>query len=163
MRSNYYKINTPLFISMLLLLVHCDFKINPPNTSVVKTYKESNAVSSMDLPPDFGSFYDRFHTDSNYQIDHIMWPLPGKVIENEQGELQSTTNWTQEEWTIHQKMPSNGAYDLNYTTTGPDYVQEIIINRTSGHGLIRRWRKINGDWILSYYSGLLSAKSLETL
>ena len=163
MQYNYYNPRILILLSALFICIQCDLKIKKPDTAIVRSHSEVIDLNSDRLPKDFGLFYDRFHTDDDFQMAHITWPLSGNVIENDNNTIESSSNWTKEDWTPHRKMPSDGAYDLIYSTPNSDYIQEIIMNRQVGHGILRRWRKINDQWFLTYYSGMLSAETLEKI
>jgi len=108
-------------------------------------------------------FYDQFHTDNSFQIAHIIWPLPGKLITDEDDVVQLTSSWSEEDWTYHKKPPADGNYNILYNTLVDTMVDEYIMNRLTGHGILRRWRKQNDQWMLTYYSGLQSAERLKEL
>jgi hypothetical protein len=55
---------------LLILLLHQGCK---PKATVTENEPSEEAVPDT-LPDDFVEFYDKFHTDSAYQLEHIIFP-----------------------------------------------------------------------------------------
>lgn len=154
-----------ILISCILCIISCDVRLRAPNSEYIlnKNNQDIESVSDNSLPEDFSVFYDQFHTDNSFQIAHIIWPLPGKLITDEDDVVQLTSSWSEEDWTYHKKPPADGNYNILYNTLVDTMVDEYIMNRLTGHGILRRWRKQNDQWMLTYYSGLQSAERLKEL
>ena len=58
--------------------------------SVKPDKKESRPFSK---PENFDKFYNRFHTDSTFQMSRIKFPLQGKIIQGDQETKWSRDNW----------------------------------------------------------------------
>lgn len=96
----------------------------------------------MDLPDGFSDFYYRFHNDSIYQLDHILFPLK----EKDNGE-----NWTTEDWVINKQFELN---EEEFSVTMENFngiVTETIKANTGVFQLQRRFAKFDGQWTLIYY------------
>ena len=74
------KIHSILFLALALLsVISCKLKPNQESLSE----EEISEYYSDDLPEDFVDFYNLFSSDSVYQIQHIVWPLSGKISESD--------------------------------------------------------------------------------
>src|SRR5690625_7123694 len=76
------------------LLFSLSFLISLALGSCQSDEKKDVSISSEmveDTPPDFQDFYIQFHTDSGYQMEHILFPLDGTPARSEEhtSELQS--------------------------------------------------------------------------
>src|SRR5690625_6922575 len=74
-----------------------------------------------DTPPDFQDFYIQFHTDSGYQMEHILFPLDGTPAAEQQND--GDFRWTREEW----KMHSMDHFDPGQFTVRRDIVDSTLI------------------------------------
>jgi len=113
--------------------------------------------SAGDLPKDFLQFYQKFHTDSAYQMAHIEWPLKGEKSSavEEDGPLTTQLHeWEPETWKImHLPDTSMSTLKRDYEMVG----QVLIIERMSypmvGFGYERQFYKEDDDnWRLIYYA-----------
>jgi hypothetical protein len=121
--------------------------------------KEAEQVtqSSVQLPQDFLVFYEKFHQDSLFQMEHIVWPLQGDTDEQVDSAHYQKKNaeWRPETWHI-QKMDFNqNDYIIEYKMLGDVLVIERIRPKTANYGVERRFAKQGeGEWALIYYSDL---------
>ena len=54
-----------------------------------------------ELPKGFSAFYQQFHQDSAFQMDHIVFPLEGIPDNADQETIQSGTfRWRKENWSL---------------------------------------------------------------
>ncbi len=109
------------------------------------------------LPQDFISFYDKFHTDSLYQLNHIVWPLRGipRVTNQSVEELQKF-EWKKKDWVLHSKPdPADKELIIEYDLSVPNIITENIHFRNTELRMMRRFAKSNkGEWFLIYYAAL---------
>ena len=107
------------------------------------------------LPKDFNEFYQKFHTDSLYQMSHIEWPLKGeKGISADSTQAQSLTEWTPEKWRL-MLMPDTSMSTLirSYETVGDVVVIEKMFYPMVGLGYERQfYKEEDGSWKLIYYA-----------
>lgn len=121
--------------------------------------KEAEQVTetAVQLPQDFLDFYEKFHQDSLYQIEHITWPLQGDTDEQVDSLhfKKKNTTWDQARWRM-QKMDFNqNDYIISREMLGDIIVIEQIRPRTANYGIERRFAKQgDGQWALIYYSDL---------
>lgn len=141
----------PVFLGACLLCTACKQNQNTPQV-------ESVTTSGTQLTADFNAFYEKFHTDSVYQMTHIAWPLQGDKSE----QIDSThyqkkeTYWEQSNWDLHRPVDyRSGDYKRQVQTLGDGLVIEYILITAGGYGIERRFAKQpDGEWNLIYYSDM---------
>ena len=143
--------------SLFLLLVACR-NSSPSSSNVPSESGQINAVQPGQLPAGFMDFYDKFHTDSLFQVAHIAWPLQGETTE----QVDSTrarrklVQWEPAKWRMHRKVDfSTGEFKQEWEMMGSDLVIEFISYRAANFGLERRFvKREDGDWELIYYADM---------
>lgn len=106
------------------------------------------------IPADFRAFYDKFHTDTNYQKEHITFPLSG-LPANADTLSYNDFRWNAENWKWHRNIdPSLTGYDREWQMVTDEMVIETIIQQTSRIGMERRFAKMDNGWMLIYYAGM---------
>ena len=126
---------------------------------VKKKGQTSEANKTPDIPESFYSFYQKFHTDSLYQLDHISWPLEGKVWADSLGMIDAS--WTRETWRMHQLVDfDEGEYLQELKMIGDVMVIEVIRTGLGNFGLERRFALQGSDeWQLIHYTGMHEMKN----
>ena len=96
----------------------------------------------------FDAFYDQFHTDAQFQLDRVSFPLEGKY-EGPEGSI----DWNKQNWEIHrQKVSEISDPNLNTELRRIDDVMiEKVQLRGGGYYAERRFQLIDGKWYLVYY------------
>ncbi len=112
--------------------------------SVKPDKKESRPFSK---PENFDKFYNRFHTDSTFQMSRIKFPLQGKIIQGDQ-----ETKWSRDNWI----MMKTRIYDIDttmYKTTfkkrETSFYQKFWLEN-SGLSSEYRFELIGNKWFLVY-------------
>ena len=101
------------------------------------------------LSAEFEQFYEQFHTDSSYQIDHIIFPLEGMTYDEDNNSIVKL--WTPENWIMHKPFDDmGGTFTRSYTEFGGIISEKIIDDRNISN-MERRFSKIQGEWSLIYY------------
>jgi hypothetical protein len=121
---------------------------------------DSSAVE-VQLPADFFEFYDKFHSDSAYQVAHITWPLQGDTDEKIDSVhfQKKRTAWTPENWRMQRMDFNHDDYFFDRQMLGDLIIVERIRPRTANYGIERRFAKqSDGQWALIYYSDLQEIK-----
>lgn len=105
---------------------------------------------------DFEAFYNRFMTDSIYQMEHIIFPLEGIPDHADSTKIRGTSfRWTKEGWVMHRKFdPANSGYKVEFIPFGNDLMVENITHHSGQYGMMRRFAKLNNEWQLIYYVGM---------
>ena len=154
--SSLLKSKIALFFSLFVLLtalIQCKTEGN--NTS--DTTGSSREQAKNELPRDFLDFYDKFHADSAYQVDHITWPLRGiPRIKDQSIEDLENFHWKKENWELHQKPHFNNKdYVVKFDLSVPNIITEHIIMNKSNLRMMRRFARSNkGEWFLIFYTYL---------
>lgn len=101
---------------------------------------------------DFNDFYFRFHTDSLFQINRVIFPLKGFQSDNttEESEGFDESNRSKDDWIMmHQPVIDS---DLILETQKTDtLVEERIYIEGAGFETGRTFKRINNIWYLDYY------------
>ena len=115
---------------------------------------DTNTTEMKPLPEDFRTFYEKFHTDSMYQISHISFPLKGLPSNADSSVLrQDTFHFRANDWQMHRSVDfSTGEFVQSIAQIGDIIVTEHIIKSDNTFGIERRFAKLSdGQWYLIYY------------
>jgi hypothetical protein len=106
------------------------------------------------LPLDFADFYRDWHSDSLFQIKRTAFPLAGLPQGADSIVLsQDTFRWYPGTWVLQKHLPDqDSTFSVDRRVLNEDMIEEIIIEKTYGFGIIRRWAKMDGKWTLIYYA-----------
>ena len=90
-------IATIILFSLMLIISSCGSDADNSGDNDQNDVQEGQ----IDLT-DFYAFYQKFHKDSIYQIDHISWPLEGLPSDADSATIASGTfYWTRDNWRMH--------------------------------------------------------------
>jgi hypothetical protein len=110
--------------------------------------KGNPAEEVSTIPDDFYPFYDRFHSDSLFQMDHIIFPLTGEPAEEALKGHEWT--WGREDWVMHHTFDDKGTFKRDWYAINSVIIEKI--SDSSGRFTMeRRWAKIGDEWSLIYY------------
>lgn len=101
---------------------------------------------------DFDKFYDRFLTDSAFQISRIQFPLPGiNTAAIEESEDKDTVYyWTKDEWIMLKKPDlDTSQYERRITVTDTLATDEIFMD-DAGFYFKTVYEPIDRKWHLVY-------------
>lgn len=112
--------------------------------------------ASEGLPVDFQVFYELFHRDSAYQMEHIIFPLEGLPDYADFDIIgDKTFYWPEDVWEIHRKFDKeNPDFRQEITVLADNMIMERFINTKTPIMLERRFSKMGDEWYLIYYAGL---------
>jgi len=121
-----------------------------------KTSNNLTFVSLEETNKDFRTFFDRFHSDSLYQIQHLANPVLGiPSMVKDESLLDGSYVWPRESWVMHKPFNNIGdEYSRNYIVVDKNNIIENIKHNVSNFGMERRFTKKNGEWYLNYYAGM---------
>ncbi len=160
----YFRTEILIVLSVTFLLTGCKSSPDP----VKMSDSESNArtgpdLGFADLPADFAAFYEKFHQDSVFQMEHIHFPLEG-LPEHADPEFigDEPYYWSQDQW-VYQKSDFRQSkdYDAVYSNLADILIEEKITEKKYGLVVIRRFAKSGDGWNLIYYAGLNKYKPVE--
>ncbi len=112
----------------------------------------------------FQGFYERFHSDSLYQMEHILFPLEGlpSVMDTTLANVPDF-RWTESNWRMHRAFDFEGSeYEQTLATFGEDVVVEKIMHQTGAFGMLRRFARMDGEWYLIYFADMNPVKKLDS-
>jgi hypothetical protein len=152
----------PNFISLAALVAISLLFQNCKNKSNNQLAASDQVVTTGQIPKDFEDFYEKFHTDSAYQIAHITWPLQGtKGIQRDSTTTGvEDTYWKQEDWHLMRlDLIRSGEYLIEQNPIGDMMILERIRAKAVPFGIERRFAKqVNGEWELIFYSDVFEFK-----
>lgn len=105
---------------------------------------------------DFQVFYEQFHQDSLYQMEHITFPLQG-VPDNVANAKNYTQNFTFQasDWIMNKPIDlEESRFRRELKPIGTQLIVEQLIHESGSYGMERRFAKIDGEWMLIYYQGI---------
>jgi Domain of unknown function (DUF4348) len=110
---------------------------------------------AAELPADFVTFYEKFHSDSAFQMAHISFPLEGYPMSPDSATLASNFRWTADKWLMHRgKMFVDSLYTRRFDAPLPTIITEVIMQRDRPFGTYRRFLKRDDSWYLIFYSDM---------
>ncbi len=123
-------------------------------TSCRNNTVEQNSVDASD----FNAFYERFLSDSLFQIEHIHFPLEGIPDNADSSDVAGGKfRWQREDWKMHRKFdPKSTGFSVRMEPFGDNIVIERITHESGRYGMLRRYAKTDKEWRLIYYAGLNS-------
>lgn len=127
-----------LIVSVLIFSVGC---------------RKSKVNDSTELPSGFLLFYDKFHNDSIYQINHIRFPLEGIPTLADTNEI-TDFHWGLEGWNMHKPFDKEGDFVRNFVVVDSALIIETIRLKNNEYGMERRWSKSGSEWQLIYYASM---------
>ena len=117
--------------------------------------EQAKVPETNDEAADFEGFYKRFHQDSLYQIEHIVFPLEGIPSNIDSSINQASFRWQKEEWKMHHAFDNaNSEYQIEFVPISDKLIIEKITHKTGQFGMLRRFAKLGEEWFLIYYAGM---------
>jgi len=109
---------------------------------------------SNDIPQDFLNFYEKFHQDSLYQMEHIIFPLQGLPAYADSATIaEKSFRFQKEDWVLHKRFDDqDGQFNRSFNKLSEGMMVEQIKNVENGIGIQRRFVKRENDWYLIYYA-----------
>jgi len=128
------------------------------STTAVATTEQVIAqddVAPTGLPNGFRKFYENFHRDSVFQLNHIRFPLEGIPEKETEGMDVSGFYWKKENWKMHRPFNAmDGSFIRDFQPLGEDMVIEKIRHAEASYGMQRRFSRDGDDWYLIYYAAM---------
>jgi hypothetical protein len=113
-------------------------------------------VADEGMPAGFLAFYQQFHDDSLYQLEHVIFPLQGIPAEADSASLADANfRWQRENWILHRPIEESGTdFARSFKKITDEMVIENITVANGQYGMQRRFSKSGDDWYLIYYAGM---------
>ena len=150
-RCGYFAFS--LLSLFILFNASCKNKVTPTETETDTIIEQPGDT----LPGDFADFYDRFHTDSVYQLEHIVFPLEGLPhSEGDHDTIRSQRHyWQRADWKKHNHFNDpSGTFEHWYEVLDDKLVDHYVQLRGTNMVIHRRFAKLDDEWFLIYYAGL---------
>lgn len=106
------------------------------------------------LPSSFLSFYEKFHSDSIYQMNHILFPLEGLPSDEVTAGSMDEFKWEKENWLLHRPFDDMGGTFNRSFLNFNNIIIEKIVSSGETYGMERRYTQQEGKWMLIYYSAM---------
>jgi len=108
---------------------------------------------------EFAQFYDRFHEDTAFQVERVLFPLPGLPREADSTMIAAGTfRWTRDNWRMQKPIKfEESNFEQQLVRVSKDLIIEKIINKEYGLQIERRFSRLEDGWHLIYYSALNKA------
>jgi Domain of unknown function (DUF4348) len=120
--------------------------------------KKKEAVSNENsaLAAEFSQFYDRFLSDSTYQMQHIQFPLAGVPMDSDSLTAQlGNYYWDAATWKLHKPMNFKDTYfKRTITMPLPNVIQETVQDTMTKYAIMRRFTKTDKEWMLIYFMNM---------
>ncbi|MBI5916080.1 MAG: hypothetical protein HY842_11955 [Bacteroidetes bacterium] len=117
---------------------------------------EQQASGTPELPGGFAEFYQKFHSDSLFQVAHIVFPLEGLPNNADSATVASKDfRWLPETWRMQRQFDFEvSEYQREIVPLTETIVMERIVHSTGEFGMVRRFAIVGGEWHLIYYAGV---------
>ena len=132
------KFLTPTGIGLCILILFATCKT---------TRHSATNVSISTSAENFDEFYNKFHSDSLFQMSRIQFPLIGKSID-----AKGEKNWTMENWELMRTRifdVDTTEYKITYKKYPRQFTQKAWLE-DSGFSSECRFELINKKWFLVY-------------
>jgi hypothetical protein len=114
-----------------------------------------DATGTEDLDS-FQAFYQRFHTDTAFQLSRIPFPIKG-VPDNaaNRPDYDETFTWTRDNWVMNKPIDLEATqFNRTLQTISDELVIEQLTHASGSYRMVRRFARIDGLWMLIYYQGV---------
>ena len=107
-----------------------------------------------EVPAGFLNFYEKFHKDSLYQIEHVVFPLQGLPAYADSATFANKSfRFEKDDWVMHKSFnDQDGQFVRSFNKLGEGLMVEQIKNAEQGVGMQRRFAKRGEEWYLIYYA-----------
>lgn len=108
----------------------------------------------VEMPESFISFYKQFHTDSLFQIEHIIFPLAGQPYYLDDPTLEKPFVWQREDWKMHHEFDAMDKTFIRSFDNFEGIITETISDTLGQFSMVRRFTEIDGEWQLIFYKDM---------
>ncbi len=120
-------------LCLLFAIISCNSK------SATDSVQKDDIV---EIPEAFIEFYEKFHTDSIYQMNHIIFPL---------AETANGSKWQKENWTLHKPFNSlDGEFNRQFDNLS-GIIIEIMWDKSGTVSIERRYSEMDDEYHLIFY------------
>jgi hypothetical protein len=119
----------------------------------VLQYSTAYSQANKTISENFENFYNRFTSDSTFQISRVVFPLKGAKYYFDNDLKADSTPWIKDKWefcTTNIYKIDTSKYKTNLLRNGFDIKKEVWI-QNSGFFMERDFKLINGKWFQVYF------------
>ena len=143
-----------ILLASIVCLVACK------KEAITQHVAEQAEPTEVELPADFLDFYEEFHRDTLFQLNHIAFPLSGKPASGQFNIELTDFKWTRKGWVFHKRISDDDdTFDRKYQMFTPELIIELIYAPTYGYYMERRFGKLSDGWNLIYYEDMQEPKN----
>ena len=146
MRSIISLFAASLFAACVLTLAACNL-VAPP-------------LKGSDGKENFEAFYQKFSTDSTFQVSRVLFPLQGLPPIGERSDSVKEYYYTLDKWKMHHLVDPNN-HTISRHVEGDDSFKTEYVSMPYGYYIERRFLRSGGSWMLVYYSGIQQLQKEE--
>ncbi len=159
--------NKVMYTKLLILFVMLMF-----NGCIHKGNSDNKSRSIKKVPPKvilekekFNDFYNRFYSDSNFQISRILFPLPGAnsdviygdaVVKDQVNDTFLIKNnkyyWQKKGWIPLKTLHGHNKEFIKTIEKDNDIIREQIRSRDTDWVITNEFSLIGTKWMLTYHS-----------
>ena len=104
---------------------------------------QTEVLAEVEIPGEFVEFYEKFHTDTAFQKEHIVFPLSAKT---------DGSKWHESEWVYHKPFNAmQGDFSRTFENLN-GIIIETMQDKTGTVTIQRRFSKMSGEYHLIYYT-----------
>ena len=143
-----------MYSGLIILLCLAGSCKNNKDSQTEETTTES---PSDTLPGEFVRFYDQFHGDSAFQMDHITFPLEGLPVATDENDTLVAERffWQRADWKIHNHFTDPGQnFEQWFVVVNDRVIEHWIKLKGTNLQMRRRFAQLGDGWYLIYYQGL---------
>ncbi len=146
MKQTSLNFTTLLPLFLFILLCACN----------EQDHTEETETTSFTAPESFVDFYQRFHRDSLFQIEHIIFPLEGLPDDADSLTIAlGSFRWKRENWQMQRPFDFEmSEFGREIKKVAPGTIEEIIYHKKLPYVIVRRFSYLGDDWYLIYYAGM---------
>ena len=120
-----------------------------------KQARQEQSTEIVRLPEAFLNFYENFHTDSVFQLNHIIFPLSGRPSHRDTSLKDENFYWQKENWKLHRPFdPNNSTFVQTFELVGEHLVVDFISSNDGSMYMERRFANMAEGWHLIYFADL---------
>jgi hypothetical protein len=139
-----------LFLALVIALVSCQEQEKAP---AAEQQNSDTSEIRTEVSKEFKEFYNRYHTDSMFQIKSTHFPLEG--VPEDRSKTSADFKWERSDWTMHKPFDDiGGKFHRTFRPIGDNVVIEYIYSPKLNLIMERRFKKRQDGWYLIYYKAL---------
>lgn len=120
------------------------------------TPDQDQALGPDESMDDFQAFYTRFHADEDFQLARIPFPIKGAPDNAaNKPEYDENFTWTRDNWIINKPIDlEKTQFRRELQAVSDELVIEKLVHQSGSYSMVRRFAKMEGQWMLIYYQGV---------